>query len=132
MFHPLLEHHRGAICLTVHKFPVLTVYLENFCLPYQVHDDFQVGSYHLVLQVFIYYALPPDMVKGDHNQSSRYTYMILHLQYAREQYLIRHGMTGVEPGLLQELQDQCLGDYFENLQIAWRKKEGLAKIYFLL
>lgn len=124
MFHPLLEHHRGAICLTVKTLPVLTVYLENFCLPYQVHDGFQMGSFHLVLR-FLYIMRFHHMVKGDHNQSSRYTYMILHLQYAREQYLVRHGMTGVEPGLLQELQDQCLGDSFENLQIAWRKKKVL-------
>lgn len=72
MYHPLLEHHRGAICLTVEKLPVLTVYLETFCLPYQIHDGFQIGSFHLVLR-FLYIMRFHHMVKGDHNQTSRYT-----------------------------------------------------------
>ena len=128
-FQQLLEHHRGMVRLVVGGVPVLSAYAEAFCLPYQAQDGLRLGSYHLVLR-FLYIMRFHHNVEHDAAQSSRYTYMLMQLQHAREHYLSRHGLAGVEPGLLQELQAECMGDAFENAVIAARRRKVAKKSFY--
>ena len=109
-YRPLLEFHRGMQRLVVGGVGVLAVYSdEDLCIPFQMHEKMQIGSYHVVLRM-LYIQRWVARLDSDSRKRQEINYMIDNIQFSREQWLARKQRIGTEPGLMQELQAVCMGD----------------------
>ena len=109
-YRPLLEFYRGMQRLVVGGVDVLSVFSDDdLCIPFQMHERMQVGSYHVVLRM-LYIQRWVARLESDSRKRREIDYMIDNIQFSREQWLARRQRIGTEPGLMQELQAACMGD----------------------
>ena len=109
-YRPLLEFYRGMHKIVVGGVSVLSVFSDDdLCIPFQMHDKMQIGSYHLVLRM-LYIQRWVARLDSDSRKRRETGYMIDNIQFSRELWLTRRQRTGTEPGLMQELQAVCMGD----------------------
>ena len=110
-YQPLLEHYSSMIKLQIDECNILTIFSDDFCIPYKTIDELQYGSYHVVLRI-LYIQKYYSQLINNQNDIKKYNYMINNLQFARETYFKQKKLLGIEDGIFQELQAECKGDDF--------------------
>lgn len=108
-FHPFLELYGRSVEYFIDTIPVIRIYETEICQPYHKINNYNFGSFHVNLLFFLSKKFR-NRVTENKDHYNRYSYMINNMIYAREYWLKKNNKIGNEPGLFQELQNECIGD----------------------
>jgi len=123
--YPFLELYDKSYLYTYNSIPLIRLYYTDICFPYNTIRNYNLGSYHLIMQ-FLNAKKFRNIVIKNLNLYYKYKYMVENLSYAREYYYYKNNKTGIEETPFQELIVNCLGSKFVSLfqQYAEKVKKG--------